>query len=47
MMNTGYVGGDAKSVKEYFIRYAPKDQAEAIRKMKVKHMSYDWSLNEL
>ncbi len=38
---------DAKSVKEFFIRFAPKDQAEAIRAMRIKHISYDWALNDI
>lgn len=38
---------DAKSVKEYFIRYAPEDRAEAIRGMRVKYLDYDWSLNDV
>ena len=31
---------DAKSVKEYFVRYAPKDQADRIRALKIKYIDY-------
>ena len=38
---------EAKSVKEYLVRFAPPDQAEFIRGAKLRHLDYDWDLNDV
>jgi hypothetical protein len=38
---------DAKSVKEYLVRYAPPEQAEFIRGAKLGYLDYDWDLNDV
>lgn len=38
---------DAKSVKEYLIRWAPAGQAEFIRGAKIRYLDYDWDLNDV
>lgn len=38
---------DAKSVKEYLVRYAAPEKAEFIRAAKLRHLDYDWDLNDV
>jgi uncharacterized protein DUF547 len=38
---------DAKSVKEFLVRYAPPEKAEFIRGAKLGHLDYDWDLNDV
>ena len=37
---------DAGSVREYILRFAPKDKHDFIRKAKIKYIDYDWDLND-
>jgi hypothetical protein len=38
---------DARSVKEYLIRFAPPEKAEFIRSAKIRYLDYDWDLNDV
>ena len=38
---------DARSVKEYLLRFAAADKAELIRTAKVAYLEYDWDLNDV
>ncbi len=38
---------DAGSVREYVIRYAPTEKAAFIRDARIRHLDYDWSLNDV
>jgi hypothetical protein len=38
---------DAKSVKEFLLRYATPDKAELIKSTKIRYLDYDWSLNDV
>lgn len=38
---------DAKSVKEYLVRFAPAEKAEFIRGAKIRYLDYDWDLNDV
>ena len=38
---------DAGSVREYVVRFSPPEQAEAIRKAKIRYLDYDWDLNDV
>ncbi len=38
---------DAGSVKEFVARFAPEKDREFIRSAKVKHIDYDWDLNDV
>ena len=38
---------DAKSVKEFLVRFAPVDRADFIRNAKLGYIDYDWNLNDV
>lgn len=38
---------DAKSVKEYLVRFAPAEKHEFIRGAKLRHRDYSWDLNDV
>ena len=38
---------DAGSVREYLLRFAPAERHAFIKKAKIKHLDYDWSLNDV
>lgn len=38
---------DAKTVKEYLVRFAPADRHEFIRAAKIRYLDYDWDLNDV
>jgi hypothetical protein len=38
---------DAKSVKEFLVRFAPPEKAEYIRGAKIRYLDYDWDLNDV
>jgi hypothetical protein len=38
---------DARSVKEYLLRFASPDKAELIRTAKIGYLDYDWDLNDV
>jgi hypothetical protein len=38
---------DAKSVKEYLVRFAPPETHEFIRAAKLRHRDYSWDLNDV
>jgi hypothetical protein len=38
---------DAKSVREYLVRYAPPEKAELIRSAQLGYLDYDWDLNDV
>ena len=38
---------DAKSVKEYLLRYATADKAELVKSAKISYLKYDWDLNDV
>lgn len=38
---------DAKSVKEYLVRFAPAAKTDFIRASKVRYLDYDWDLNDV
>lgn len=38
---------DAKSVKEYLVRFAPATTHEFLRGAKLRHRDYDWDLNDV
>lgn len=38
---------DAGSVRDYLKRYAPEDKASLIQAARIKHLDYDWTLNDI
>jgi len=38
---------DAKSVKEFLVRYVPPERAELVRNAKIRYLDYDWDLNDV
>lgn len=38
---------DAKSVKDFLLRFATADKAELIKNAKIQYLDYDWSLNDV
>lgn len=38
---------DAKSVKDYLLRFATPDKAELVRSAKLRYLDYDWRLNDV
>jgi hypothetical protein len=38
---------DAKSVKDFLLRYATPDKAELVRGAKIRYLDYDWHLNDV
>jgi len=37
---------DAKSVKEYLIRWLPAEKADFVRSTRIRYLDYDWDLND-
>ncbi len=38
---------DAGSVREYLLRFAPREDEELIRSAKIEYLDYDWDLNDV
>ena len=38
---------DAGSVRDYVLRFGPPEQADFIRTAKIRHIDYDWALNDV
>ncbi|MEM7306815.1 MAG: DUF547 domain-containing protein [Planctomycetota bacterium] len=38
---------DAGSVRDYLIRFAPEEDAAFLKDAKIKHLDYDWDLNDV